>query len=363
MHDHHHGFLHLKFTHHHQTITERNPPPPFSSPIKAITTTMHLSSIQIHCCTKFGPINPSSPLGPSHSSIRAPLHSATPTLIVVSSCHCGLLHFGSLVWMWLGFSLIVFLVLHPGIRPTGPTNPVRGGPGVKTYYMDVMLVPSGLLINLAYHVWLWHKVRTQAFSTIFGIDADGRCLWVPAMMKDIDKKNIVAVQSIRNMIMGSTLMASTSILLCCGLGAVISSTYSVKKPISDSIFGAQGEFTVALKFATLFTIFLFSFLFHSLSVRFLSQLSILICTPQDAMCMVTPEYLSDLLAKATILNIVGNRVFYTGLPFLLWIFGPVMAFLCSIAMLLVLHELDFVARIPKKENIIKVGLDEESGAT
>ncbi|CAL0322334.1 unnamed protein product [Lupinus luteus] len=230
----------------------------------------------------------------------------------------------------------------------------------KAYYLDVMLVPLGLLINLAYHVWLWHKVRTQAFSTIFGIDADGRCFWVPAMMKDIEKKNIVAVQSIRNMIMGSTLMATTSILLCCGLGAMISSTYSVKKPLNDSILGAQGEFTVALKFATLFTIFLFSFFFHSLSVRFLSQLSILICTPQDIMSMVTQEYLSDLMGKASILNIVGNRVFHSGLPLLLWIFGPVMAFLCSITVLLVLHNLDFVSR---KENIIKVGKDEESGTT
>ncbi|CAL0323860.1 unnamed protein product [Lupinus luteus] len=215
-----------------------------------------------------------------------------------------------------------------------------------------MLVPLGLLINLAYHVWLWHKVRTKAFSTIFGIDANGRCLWVSTMMKDIDKKNIIAVQSIRNMIMGSTLMASTSILLCCGLGAVISSTYSVKKPLNDSILGAQGEFTVALKFATLFTIFLFSFLFHSLSVMFLTQLSILICTPQDVLSMVTPEYLSDLLGKATILGIVGNRVLHTGLSLLLWIFGPVMAFLCSIAMLLVLHELDFVERKDHKgENV------------
>ncbi|XP_061364295.1 uncharacterized protein LOC133307760 [Gastrolobium bilobum] len=224
----------------------------------------------------------------------------------------------------------------------------------RTLYLDVMLVPFGLLINLAYHVWLWHKVRTQAFLTIFGIDADGRCLWVPAMMKDIDKKSMLAVQSIRNMIMGSIFMASTSILLCCGLGAVISSTYSVKKPLLDSIYGAHGEFAVALKYATLFTTFLFSFLFHSLSVRFLSQLTILICTPQDVESMVNAEYLAELLRKATILNIVGNRLFHTGLPLLLWIFGPVIAFSSSVGMLLVLHKLDFVAR---KEQI-KIGIDE-----
>ncbi|KAG5007388.1 hypothetical protein GLYMA_09G159100v4 [Glycine max] len=228
----------------------------------------------------------------------------------------------------------------------------------RTCYLDMTLIPLGLLINIGYHVWLCYKVRTQASLTIFGIDADGRCSWVPAMIKDIEKNNIVAIQNIRNMIMGSIFMASTSILLCCGLGAMISSTYSVKKPLIDSIYGAHGEFVLALKYATLFTIFLFSFLFHSLSVRFLTQLSILICTPQDAiMTLVTPKYLTELLRKATFLNIVGNRILHTGLALLLWICGPVMAFLCSVAMLLVLHKLDFVARKEK----IKVGITEESG--
>ncbi|XP_027357313.1 uncharacterized protein LOC113866703 [Abrus precatorius] len=213
----------------------------------------------------------------------------------------------------------------------------------RALYLDVMLIPLGLLINFGYHLWLWHKVRTQAFLTIFGIDIDGRCLWVPTIIKDIDKKNIVAVQSVRNMMMGSIFMASTSIVLCCGLGAVISSTYSVKKPLIDSVYGAQGEFAVALKYATLFVVFIFSFLFHSLSVCFLCQLSILICTPQDVMSLVTQEYLIEILRKATILSIVGNRVLHTGLPLLLWIFGPVMAFSCEVAMVLVLHKLDFVS--------------------
>ncbi|GKA95036.1 putative ribonuclease H-like domain-containing protein [Tanacetum coccineum] len=38
---------------------------------------------------------------------------------------------------------------------------------------------------------------------------------------DNEKKHILAIQTIRNTIMGSTLMATTSIVLCCGLAAVI----------------------------------------------------------------------------------------------------------------------------------------------
>ncbi|XP_004498551.1 uncharacterized protein [Cicer arietinum] len=209
-------------------------------------------------------------------------------------------------------------------------------------YLDVILVPLGFLISIGYHLWLWHKVRTQPHTTIVGINASGRRNWVDAMMKDNDKKNILAVQSLRNTIMGATLMATTSILLCSGLAAVISSTYSVKKPLNDAIYGAHGEFMVALKYVTLLTIFLFSFFCHSLAIRFINQVNILINTPQDPMSLVTPEYIFEILEKGFILNAVGNRLFYAGLPMLLWIFGPVLVFLCSITMVPVLYNLDFV---------------------
>ncbi|XVE71392.1 hypothetical protein DITRI_Ditri10aG0146800 [Diplodiscus trichospermus] len=212
----------------------------------------------------------------------------------------------------------------------------------RSCYLDMVLVPLGFFMSIAYHCWLWHKVRTQPFTTIIGTNASGRRFWVSAMMKDNDKKNILAVQTLRNSIMGSTLMATTSILLCAGLAAVISSTYSVKKPLSDSIFGAHGEFMVSLKYVTILCIFLFSFFCHSISIRFVNQVNILINTPQDPTSIVTPEYVSELLEKGFLLNTIGNRLFYAALPLLLWIFGPVLVFLCSVTMVPVLYNLDFV---------------------
>ncbi|KAJ6406032.1 hypothetical protein OIU84_009707 [Salix udensis] len=50
-------------------------------------------------------------------------------------------------------------------------------------YLDVILVPLGFMISMAYHGWLWHKVRTQPLSTIIGTNASGRRYWVSAMMK------------------------------------------------------------------------------------------------------------------------------------------------------------------------------------
>ncbi|KAI3690347.1 hypothetical protein L2E82_48348 [Cichorium intybus] len=214
-------------------------------------------------------------------------------------------------------------------------------------YLDLVLVPLSFLITIGYHLWLWYRVRTQPLSTVIGANAHGRRLWVSTIMKDNDKKNILAVQTIRNTIMGSTLMATTSILLCSGLAAVISSTYSVKKPLNDTIYGAHGEFMVALKYVTLLVLFLFSFMCHSLSIRFISQVNYLINCPQDS-AIVTSAYVSELLEKSFTLNAAGNRIFYSAIPIVLWIFGPVLVFLCSLSMVPMLYNLDLLFGDSKK---------------
>ncbi|XP_022936808.1 uncharacterized protein LOC111443281 [Cucurbita moschata] len=211
----------------------------------------------------------------------------------------------------------------------------------RSCYLDIILVPLGFLMSAGYHAWLWHRVRTQPFTTLIGINTNARRFWIAAILQDNEKKNILAVQTLRNTIMGCTLMATTSILLCMGLAAVLSSTYSIKKPLNDAVYGAHGDFMLALKYVTLLTLFLFSFFCHSLSIRFINQANILINIPPGA-AAVTSGYISDLLDKGFILNTVGNRLFYAALPMLLWIFGPVLVFVCSVSMVPVLYNLDFV---------------------
>ncbi|GMJ11138.1 hypothetical protein like AT4G31330 [Hibiscus trionum] len=218
-------------------------------------------------------------------------------------------------------------------------------------YLDVILIPLSILLSIAYHCWLWHKVRSQPLATVIGTNAAGRRFWISSIVKDNDKKNILAVQTLRNTIMGSTLMATTSILLSAGLAAVISSTYSVKKPLNDSVLGAHGELMVAIKYVTILSIFLFSFLCYSLSIRFINQVNILINTLQDPASVVGPNYVSELLERGFLLNTVGNRLFYAALPLLLWIFGPVLVFLCSVTMVTLLYNLDFVFGTKKQFDV------------
>jgi hypothetical protein len=57
---------------------------------------------------------------------------------------------------------------------------------------------------------------------------------------------------------------------------------------------------------------------------------------------VTKDYVADVLERGFLLNLVGNRLFYAGVPLLLWIFGPVLACLCSVVMIPILHSIDVV---------------------
>ncbi|KAK8968652.1 hypothetical protein KSP40_PGU011959 [Platanthera guangdongensis] len=206
-------------------------------------------------------------------------------------------------------------------------------------YLDLLLVPLSLLFSVVYHGWLWQKVKRQPHRTIIGMNFAGGRLWVRSMMKENDKRSMLAVQTLRNGIMGSTLMATTTILLCSGLAAIVSSTYSVKKPVFDSSYGGHGELVAALKYASLLVFFLFAFICYSLSICFHSQVSFLINTPpSDSFAsFVTPEYVSGVLDRGSLLNTLGNRLFYAALPLLLWIFGPVLVFFVSALMIPVLY--------------------------
>eukprot|EP01018_Ginkgo_biloba_P027701 Gb_06269 [translate_table: standard] len=209
-------------------------------------------------------------------------------------------------------------------------------------YLDLTLVPLCILFTLLYHGLLWYKVKNHPLHTTIGVNTIGRRLWIQSMIKENEKKNIIAVQTLRNSIMGNTLMATTCILLCSGLAAMISSTYSVKKPLNDTAYGGHGELMVALKYVTLLMFFLFAFFCHSLSIRFLNQVNYLINTIQCPSSMITADYVCELFERGFIFNTIGNRTFYIGFPLLLWIFGPVLVFVCSVAILPVLYNLDFI---------------------
>ncbi|KAE8801841.1 hypothetical protein D1007_22467 [Hordeum vulgare] len=221
--------------------------------------------------------------------------------------------------------------------------------------LDLVLIPLGLFALIAYHMWLWHATRRCPLGSTIGVNAAARRIWVFCMMTDNDKKAVLVVQSIRNVLMGSTLVATTSVLFSTGVAAVLSSTYAIKQPINDATFGAHGEYVTALKFVALLTAFLLSFLCHTLAICSLNQatflvnaLSQLFVLPSDGSAFdsqhppVTKDYIVKVLDRGFMLNFMGNRFFYGGIPLVLWIFGPVLACLSSMLIIPILYNMDMV---------------------
>lgn len=140
--------------------------------------------------------------------------------------------------------------------------------------------------------------------------------------------------------MGSTLMASTSILMSSAIGAFMSSTYfNTKNPI----LGGGNQNIVTFKYLSLIFCFFFSFLCYMQSVRYINHVNFLVNIPfGDAATAanISPDYVAKVLAKGCNFFTVGTRGFYVAFPLLLWLFGPVPVVICAIVLVPVLYYLD-----------------------
>ncbi|GLJ25943.1 hypothetical protein SUGI_0497320 [Cryptomeria japonica] len=206
-------------------------------------------------------------------------------------------------------------------------------------HLDIVLVPAGFLMLVIYHGCLLHKILTHPQATFVGINTIHRQAWVQAIMKDGMKNGVLAVQTIRNGIMASTLLASTAITLCSVVGLLVGMGGS---PNELTFYGMTGPLTSSVKFLVLLGCLLVAFLCHVQCVRYYSDVSFLIITPPASPEMEDfhVEYVSSMFKKGAYFWSVGLRAFYLCVPLFLWNFGPIPMFVASCLLLVFLHSLD-----------------------
>ncbi|XP_058206333.1 uncharacterized protein LOC131319909 [Rhododendron vialii] len=215
--------------------------------------------------------------------------------------------------------------------------------------LDYMLVPTGLLLMVAYHVWLFYQVVKHPSTTVIGINAVNRRFWVRAMMEDASKNGVLAVQTLRNNIMASTLLASTAIMLS-SLIAVLMSNGSGNSP-AKFVYGDHSDLGFSIKFFSILVCFLVAFLLNVQSIRYYSHASILINVPLEKNCRgnpdgcrrrlhLTAEYVGRTVNRGSYFWSLGLRAFYFSFPLFLWIFGPIPMFVCCVVLVFLLYFLD-----------------------
>lgn len=171
--------------------------------------------------------------------------------------------------------------------------------------------------------------------------------------QDVSKNGVLAVQTLRNNIMASTLLASTAIMLS-SLIAVLMTSGAGKRSSVGIVLGNKSELAFSIKFFSILVCFLVAFLLNVQSIRYYSHASILINVPysynnnmyppahqfdQNHRC-VTAEYVGRTVNRGSYFWSLGLRAFYFSFPLFLWIFGPIPMFLCCFLLIFLLYFLD-----------------------
>jgi uncharacterized membrane protein len=158
-------------------------------------------------------------------------------------------------------------------------------------------------------------------------------------MQGDDKKGMLAVQSLRNTLMATTFTASITILVNMALAALTNNSYKASRDLFDNpIFGLQSDGMFALKFGSASLLLLLSFFCSSMSIGHLIDANFLINASAEFAC---PGHTQTVLERGFLLALIGNRVLCITLPLLLWMLGPVLVALTSMALVWLLYELDF----------------------
>ncbi|KAI4350969.1 hypothetical protein L6164_005371 [Bauhinia variegata] len=218
---------------------------------------------------------------------------------------------------------------------------------MEEQHLDYVLVPLGLLVFATYHGWLLCSILRNPFRTVIGLNAKSRHQWVFSMMNDPLKNGVLAVQTIRNNIMASTLLATTAITLSSLIGIFATSTWSSDETASIFVIGNKTSTCATIKRLSISVCFLVAFLCNVQSIRYYAHVSFLITAPALKGRSDYIEYIAKTLNRGSHAWSLGMRAFYISFPLILWIYGPIPMFACCCLTTFILYFLDTTTKITR----------------
>ncbi|MDT3708352.1 MAG: DUF599 domain-containing protein [Thiobacillus sp.] len=197
------------------------------------------------------------------------------------------------------------------------------------------------LIVAAYYGFLNYKVRNNPTYTIHGVNALARSLWVEHIMRNASK-DVMAVQTLRNWIMGASLMASTAALLIIGTLTLSGQTENISQ--SWHVLSVRQSIATELwilKVMLLLLDFIVAFFAFTMSVRLANHVVFMVNVPnQDAHHILSPKAVARRMQRAGRMFTIGMRAFFFAVPLVFWLFGPYFLLASSIGLVITLYHLD-----------------------
>lgn len=212
--------------------------------------------------------------------------------------------------------------------------------GFNPHLLDFACLLASMAFFSAYNLFVWWKLKQNPIYTIQGAASLARKSWVVNIMEE--KKDILAVQTLRNSTMAATFLASTAILLTVGVltlsgqGEKLGETWH-----AVNVFGSTQRSTLALKLLVLLLNLFIAFFSFSSSIRLYNHVGFLINVPsaeRDYSTSVT--FVAIQLNRAANHFHIGMRAFYFMIPLVFWLFGPIYLLVATVLMTLVVYFMD-----------------------
>jgi uncharacterized membrane protein len=206
-------------------------------------------------------------------------------------------------------------------------------------YFEAILVGISIVVVCLYHLHLYIKVKRNPGVTAVGMTNLMRQKWVETIMAE--RRDILAVQTLRNHVMASSLLASTSILIALGIvNTVVRPAGFQEITHALNIVGTRSETLWVVKLMLLAVDFFLGFFNFTLAIRYFNHAGFGLGLPDQHAGVASHEFVIEVVNHASLHYTIGMRCYYLAIPLGLWIFGPIWMLVGALVLVPVLYRLD-----------------------
>jgi uncharacterized membrane protein len=205
------------------------------------------------------------------------------------------------------------------------------------FTIDIIFVSITIFIYAAYHTLLAWRVSKRPMSTSIGCNSYLRKIWVHTVTSRPGQE-VLVIQTLRNLVMGSSLMASTSMLL---VVLLINALVAVNTQNGlfgvIKVFGTSNHDFNAAKILSVIIVFFISFFNHAACIRYIIHVGFAINATTGPRSV---DFCAAQLLKGSRHFTWGQRSFYLSLPLLLWLFDPLFMLIGMCFLVIALYDMD-----------------------
>jgi uncharacterized membrane protein len=160
-------------------------------------------------------------------------------------------------------------------------------------------------------------------------------------------KDVMAVQTLRNFVMGASLMATTAAFLILGTLSLTGQVEGIARSWHVSnLYGSSSAELWIFKVMCLLAVFIIAFFAFAMAIRLANHVVFMVNVPGPwTHAALSPEGVADRLNGAGRNFATGMRAFFFAVPLVFWLFGPLFLVVATVGLVFALDRIDRTAAV------------------